>query len=86
MDDYYNCVLKFIGDDYVGVKTYGNGIKKGRRSKKTEAMLKEEIRKIEMDTVLSNVEKMVKITVLKENWSEETKGRILLRKNRRDES
>jgi len=94
MDDYYNCVLKFIGDDYVGVKKYGNGIKKGRRSKKTEAMLKEEIRKIEMDTVLSNVEKMVKITVLKENWSEENerkntatkepKGRKLTMKEREE--
>lgn len=71
MDDYFNCVLKFICDDYVGVKKYGNGIKSRGRSKKTEAALKEEIRKIEMDTVLSDVEKMVKITVLKENWGEE---------------
>ncbi|MGE7132978.1 rolling circle replication-associated protein [Lysinibacillus xylanilyticus] len=71
MADYYNCVLKFIGDDYVVVKRYGNGIKSGGRSKKTEAALKEEIRKIEMDTVLSVVEKMVKITVLKENWNAE---------------
>lgn len=94
MADYYNCILKFIGDYYVGVKTYGNGIKKGRRSKKTEAALKEEIRKIEMDSMLSDVEKMVKITVLKENWSEENerkntatkepKGRKLTMKEREE--
>lgn len=83
MDEYYNCVLKFIGDDYVEVKKYGNGIKSRGRSKRTEVALKEEIQNIEMDMVLSDVEKMVKIAVLKENWSEENKRKKTIAKEPR---
>ncbi|KYG90623.1 hypothetical protein A0U40_06515 [[Bacillus] sp. KCTC 13219] len=91
MANYYNCVLKFIGEDCVKVKTYGNRIKSRRRVKKLKAELEEDVRKIEMDMRLSATEKLTKIAVLKENWNAENqrkkttvKGRELSMKEREE--
>ncbi|QSB10853.1 RNA replicase [Lysinibacillus fusiformis] len=69
--DYYDCVLKLIGDEYIIAKKYGARIKKRERSKKTDDELQAEIKKIKMDASLSDVAKMTKIAILKNNGAKE---------------
>lgn len=68
--EYYDSEMKRIGD-YIKVKRYGKKIRKRDTSKKTKAERQVEIMKVERDSGLSTIEKMIKIAILKNNGAKE---------------